>query len=66
MLLNVQKMTCGHCVRAVTNAVRALDPQAAVEVDLADGSVRIEGDVTAEDAARAIREEGYVVQVLQA
>lgn len=66
MLLNVQKMTCGHCVRAVTNAVRALDPQATVEVDLADGSVRIEGDVTAEDAARAIREEGYVVQVLQA
>jgi len=66
MLLNVQKMTCGHCVRAVTTAVQALDPQAKVEVDLADGSVRIQGHVAAEDAAAAIREEGYTVQVLQA
>ena len=66
MLLNVQKMTCGHCVRTVTNAVRALDSQAEVEVDLADGSVRIDGKVTADDAAEAIREEGYTVQVVQA
>ena len=66
MLLNVQKMTCGHCVRTVTNAVRALDSQAEVEVDLADGSVRIDGKVTGDDAAEAIREEGYTVQVVQA
>jgi copper chaperone len=66
MLLDVQKMTCNHCVRAVTNAVQALDPQAKVEVNLADGRVRVDGSVDAEAAARAIRDEGYAVRVIEA
>jgi copper chaperone len=66
MLLDVQKMTCNHCVRSVTAAVQALDPQAQVEVSLADGSVRIAGRLDAEAAARAIRDEGYTVRVLEA
>jgi copper chaperone len=66
MLLDVQKMTCNHCVRAVTAAVQALDPQAQVEVSLADGSVRVASRLDAEAAARAIREEGYTVRVLEA
>ena len=66
MLLDVQKMTCNHCVRAVTRAVQALDPQATVEVSLADGTVRISSGVDAEAAARAIREEGYTVRVIEA
>jgi copper chaperone len=66
MLLDVQKMTCNHCVRAVTAAIQALDPQAQVDVSLADGSVRIVGRLDAEAAARAIREEGYTVRVLEA
>ena len=35
----VQGMTCGHCVRAVTEAVKSVDPQAEVKVDLATGKV---------------------------
>jgi copper chaperone len=66
MLLDVQKMTCNHCVRAVTNAVQALDPQARVEVSLADGRVRIDGSVDAESAVNAIREQGYTVRVIEA
>lgn len=66
MLLNVQKMTCNHCVRAVTAAVQALDPQAQVEVSLADGAVRITSRADAEAAALAIREEGYTVRVIEA
>jgi copper chaperone len=65
MLLDVQKMTCNHCVRAVTNAVQSLDPQAKVEVNLADGTVRIAGGVAAEAAAKAIRDEGYTVRVIE-
>jgi copper chaperone len=65
MLLDVRKMTCNHCVRSVTAAVHALDPGAKVEVDLASGTVRIEGKPDAEAAAAAIREEGYEVNVLQ-
>jgi copper chaperone len=66
MLFDVQKMTCNHCVRSVTAAIQALDPQAQVEVSLADGSVRIAGRLDAEAAASAIREEGYTVRVLEA
>lgn len=66
MLLDVQKMTCNHCVRSVTVAVQALDPQAQVDVRLADGTVRIAGRVDAEAAARAIRAEGYTVRVIEA
>jgi copper chaperone len=65
MLLDVQKMTCNHCVRAVTNAVQSLDPQAKVEVSLADGRVRVDGSVDAEAAARVIRDEGYTVRVIE-
>lgn len=65
MLLNVQKMTCNHCIRSVTAAVHTIDPQAKVEVDLASGTVRIDGNPDEEAAAKAIREAGFTVEVLQ-
>ena len=65
MLLEVRKMTCNHCVRAVTAAVQGVQPAAKVDVDLGRGTVRIEGDVDADAAASAIREEGYEVRVLE-
>lgn len=66
MLLKVEKMSCNHCVRAVTEAVHAVDPDAKVEVDLPTQTVRIEGRAAPEAAAAAIRDEGYTVQVEQA
>jgi copper chaperone len=65
MLLEVRKMTCNHCVRAVTAAVQGVQPTAEVEVDLGRGTVRIDGDLDADAAAAAIREEGYDVRVLE-
>lgn len=38
----VNDMTCGHCVSSVTQAVKALDAQARVQVDLARHRVDIE------------------------
>ena len=65
MLLEVRKMTCNHCVRAVTDAVHGVQPAAAVDVDLGRGTVRIDGDVDVDAATAAIREEGYEVRVLE-
>ena len=66
MLLEVRKMTCDHCVRAVSAAIQGVDPDARVDVDLARGTVRIEGGRVGPDAATAaIREEGYEVRVLE-
>ena len=58
---NVQGMTCGHCVRAVTQAVQALDPAAKVEVDLAGATVRVDSQQPAASIIAAIQEEGYSV-----
>lgn len=63
-VFDVQGMTCGHCSRAVTQAVQALDAQAQVRVDLAGKQVSVESGLTAEQILAAIREEGYEAQAL--
>jgi copper chaperone len=45
----VQGMSCGHCVGAVTQAVKTVDPQAEVKVDLASGKVEVQSQ---QDARR--------------
>ena len=52
-------ISCGHCVRAVTEAVTEVDPQARVEVDLASKRVAIESTREREPLARALAEAGY-------
>ncbi|MCY1307920.1 Heavy-metal-associated domain protein [compost metagenome] len=56
-------MSCGHCVRAITQAVQARDQAADVQVDLASGEVRVASRLAEEQVLEAIREEGYQVQV---
>ena len=57
----VQGMTCGHCERAVVHAVREVDTDAIVKVDLASKQVSVESDKARDAIANAIREEGYQV-----
>ena len=57
--LNVQNMTCGHCVSAVTRAVKSVDPDATVQVDLQSGRVRVDGDAPAGQLIQAIGAAGY-------
>jgi copper chaperone len=33
--LNLEGMSCNHCVRSVTEAVMSVDPKAEVHIDLA-------------------------------
>ena len=57
--LRVEGMTCGHCVSAVTRAVKAVEPGANVEVDLGTGRVRVDGGSSADALSKAIAEAGY-------
>lgn len=57
----VTGMTCGHCEKAVTRAVRQLDPQAEVRIDRPANRVEIESAQPREALAHAITEEGYGV-----
>ncbi len=59
---HVQGMTCGHCERAVTQAVKTVDPAAEVKIDRAAGQVDVQTQQPREAIARAIAEEGYAVQ----
>lgn len=59
MELIVEKMSCQHCVRAVTAALRRLDSAAAVEVDLGSGRVRATGTFDVPQAIAALAEDGY-------
>ena len=58
-VFSVEGMTCGHCVRAVTQAVQSQDPAASVNVDLAAKEVGVESRLSAEQVIEAITEEGY-------
>lgn len=60
-ILTVQGMTCGHCEKAVTTAIRLLDPQAEVTIDRGQNRVEVDTLQTREALAEAIREEGYSV-----
>lgn len=58
-VFSVEGMTCGHCVRAVTQAVQNQDPAASVKVDLAAKEVGVESRLSAEQVIEAINAEGY-------
>ncbi|MBV4501803.1 heavy-metal-associated domain-containing protein [Pseudomonas shirazensis] len=61
-VFNVQGMTCGHCVKAVTAAVQGQDAKAEVKVDLATRQVTVDSQLSSEQILAAIREEGYEAQ----
>ncbi|WP_280191867.1 heavy-metal-associated domain-containing protein [Delftia sp. PS-11] len=60
-VFNVQGMTCGHCERAVTQAVQGVDSQAQVKIDRAAQRVEVESSASREALGAAIAEEGYQV-----
>lgn len=61
-IFNVQGMTCGHCVRAVTTAIQGEDPAARVEVDLPAGQANVDSTLSAQRIIELIAEEGYQAQ----
>ncbi|QAX83161.1 copper resistance protein CopZ [Pseudomonas sp. DTU12.3] len=62
-VFNVQGMSCGHCVKAITNAVQVKDPAASVRVDLAAKEVGVESALSAEQVIEVISDEGYAVKL---
>ena len=62
-VFSVQGMSCGHCVKAITNAVQAKDPAASVRVDLAAKEVGVESSLSPEQVIEVISEEGYPVKL---
>lgn len=57
--MTLPDMSCGHCVTAVTQACKEVDPAARVEVDLGTKKVRIESAEDRQDFTEALSEAGY-------
>ena len=55
----VQDMTCGHCAGAITKAVKAVDANATLDIDVERHLVKIKTEVDAGQIDAAIREAGY-------
>ncbi|MDZ5455716.1 MULTISPECIES: heavy-metal-associated domain-containing protein [Azohydromonas] len=55
----VPEMSCGHCVGAITQALKAADPAARVDVTLADKKVRVQSTLERQALAQALSEAGY-------
>jgi copper chaperone len=56
---SIPDMSCGHCVKAVTEAVQSVDAQAKVQVDLGTKQVKVESQAAREQLVQALVEAGY-------
>ena len=57
--LTLPTMTCGHCVRTVTDTVHRVDALAQLKIDLPTHRVQIESQQAQERFVAALTEEGY-------
>lgn len=63
IVLNLSGMSCGHCVKAVQNALDRIAGVNGHEVTIGEAKVSYEGSkVNADDIRQAIEEEGYSVE----
>jgi copper chaperone len=60
-IFTVEGMTCGHCEKAVTKALLALDAQAKIVIDRTAQRVEIDSTLARQALAQAIADEGYRV-----
>lgn len=57
--LQITGMTCGHCVAAVTKALKSVPGTQDVQVDLASGYATVQSSAGPEALVKAVEEEGY-------
>lgn len=57
--LKVERMTCGGCAATVRAAVAEVAPDARLEIEIASGTLRVEGDADEARVRTAIEQAGY-------
>lgn len=55
----VDDMTCGSCANTITKAVKSVNANVEVQVEVKERTVRVEGAAQPERIEAAIREAGY-------
>lgn len=60
LTVNISGMSCGHCVRSVTNALKGVDGVTLESVAVGSATVAYDPGVTSvEQITRAVEEAGY-------
>ena len=59
MIYNVSPITCAQCVRTITQALQAIDPGARVHVDVAEGTVDVDGALDSDTVIATLALHGY-------
>jgi copper chaperone len=57
----VQGMTCGGCVKSVTNSIKKVDADASVHVDLSSQIIQIQSSKSQKDFSASIENAGFDV-----
>ena len=60
-VFKVEGMSCGHCEKAITEALQRADAQALVHIDRSAKLVEVESSKDRTSLAELIRDEGYAV-----
>ena len=63
--LSVEKVKCGGCAANVKQAVLAKDPQAQVQVDVANKQVEIDSRLDGHTLATIVSQAGYPASLIQ-
>jgi copper chaperone len=61
--LEIQGMTCGHCQRAVKEALEGVSGVTQADVSLDEHRATVEGDADVQSLIAAVQEEGYQASV---
>ena len=63
LVFNVENMTCGHCVKAITQVITAADANAQVKADVEMKEVAIESTLEVNQIIALLEDEGYSAQL---
>lgn len=59
MQFHIENMTCGGCVRGVTKAIQAVDPNAQIQADPPTRKLELVTTATREQIEAALNEAGF-------
>jgi copper chaperone len=57
--MTIPSMSCGHCVKSITETIQQLDASATVTADSTSKQVNVSTSAPAEAVLRALTEAGY-------
>ncbi|WP_297322458.1 heavy-metal-associated domain-containing protein [uncultured Bartonella sp.] len=63
-IFKVEDMTCEHCVKTITNAIKEKYPVAKVEIELDKHLVKVSGVADKAALAELIKQEDYTPQAV--